>query len=151
MMDVLTIHAIVGLQESGWFAGRKIPVDSSLRAWGDIDRLPNPEVESAVREFCSLRVRHPHHWSKGADDFTEIDPVRAVSNTYLPVLMGEYEPAAGQRLTPVGLMGCGVLLFLGEDGAVYGGNSPYVGKYGGSIKEFWNLLYSDRRPEVIKC
>ncbi|MFD4658942.1 SUKH-3 domain-containing protein [Kitasatospora sp. NPDC058444] len=150
MMGELTVLAMAGLQKSGWFAGRRVSIDSSLRAWRDIDRSPGSEAVEAVREFFSLKVRHPHHWSKEAEDLTEIDPVGAVARTYIPVLVNEYEPAAGQKLTPIGLMGGGILIFLGEDGAVYGGSSPYLGRYGNSLQEFWNLLYSGRRPVVIK-
>src|SRR5882724_10945614 len=129
--------------------GRQAVIDASVRAWREMDRLPSREVEKQIQEFLLLRVEHPHHWSKNVDDFTDIDPVGACLRVHLPVLVNEYESNPGQKLTPVGFMGCGVLVFAGQDGTIYGGHSPYLGRYGDSFYSFMNLLFSDRRPVVL--
>jgi SUKH-3 immunity protein len=141
--------AFEGLENSGWFKGRRVSIEPAMEAWRKIDRLPRPGIAKVMLDVSGLVLNHPHHWAKDVIDSTDIDPVKAVHRTYAPVLSREYEAGAGQLLTPFGLMGCGVLMLIGEDGAVYGGNSSYLGKYGRSFWEFLNLIYSDQRPAVI--
>ncbi|MGW0665312.1 SUKH-3 domain-containing protein [Streptodolium elevatio] len=147
---MLNEQAVNVLRESGWFAGRRAFIDSARRSWASIDRLPSRAVEEFIKEYFSISFAHPHHWSKDAKDITHIDPVAAVANTSLFALANEYEVKASGRLTPIGLMDCGVLLFAGLDGAIYGGNSPYFGRYGESFEDFLNLLFSSRRPVVLQ-
>ncbi|MFJ1754453.1 SUKH-3 domain-containing protein [Kitasatospora sp. NPDC088134] len=148
-MGELTARAREGLRGSGWFEGRQVPIDAALDAWREIDRVPGPAALAAAREFTGLRLTHPHYWTKTLDDFTDIDPVAAVGRTWLPVLTGEYEAAAGEPLSPLGLTRYGMQIFLGASGAVYGGHSPYLGTYGDSFHAFLNLLHSDRRPTTL--
>jgi hypothetical protein len=118
------------LGASGWFEGRRVPVDSALSVWRGDGHVPTSAATDFVAEFDGLMFEYPRSVSVGGMDSCSLDAVAATAAIF-PSVVREYEDRVGETLCPVGeTASAHVTLMVGSSGRIYGGYDRFLAVYG---------------------
>lgn len=133
------------LQETGWYAARKMDIRLCVDAW----QKNGYEVFDAGSEFASrflhANMVHPAYSGAGRDS-SNFDVLEAMRKFNRAWASERYEAWAKEKLLPIGRGYSGHLtLLMGESSAIYGGVDDYFCRIGDSVEDAFENIFVRRQ------
>ncbi|QWF15012.1 SUKH-3 domain-containing protein [Lysobacter capsici] len=137
------------LQRHGWRGERSVATDAIQRAWQDDGYDVFAGGLRFARSFAGLRLRHPS-WSGADGDESVFDPILASARFDRAWASERYQPAAKQRLLPIGQGYSAHLTYLiGDDGAIFGGYDDSLRRFGDSVEDALGNILLRRNQRIV--
>lgn len=143
----LDAAAAKALSAAGWFPERAVAIPAEFDNFClNRNQSVPPQVRGVIANFDGIWLAY----NRGeVVDQVHFDVGRVCRNLSEYILEHEYEIAAQSMLYPLAQTNYGLFFLISSDLHVFGGHSSYVGQYGGSVADFLNGLYENRRPTKI--